>query len=114
MPLNPHNLAEAIAWRRWSRFFCCARATAVDPSGARGESETQFRSKQPGRVQAMLFVIYPIGFVPAGLAYLARWAFDAHADGFFGVLAFDAVVGMVIYGSRWIRRWRRRRIARSR
>ena len=24
----------------------------------------------------MLFVIYPIAFIPAALAYLARWAFD--------------------------------------
>jgi ABC-2 type transport system permease protein len=99
MPLNPHNLAEAYSVAAVvTIFLLCAgnlmsiyQARAVNPT-------TQFRANAAGRVQAMLLVIYPIGFVPAGLAYLARWAFDTHADlAFFGVLAFDAVVGMVIY-----------------
>ena len=32
----------------------------------------------------------------AGLAYLARWAFSSEAA-FFGVLAFDAVVAVIVY-----------------
>ncbi len=99
MPLNPHNLAEAYSVAAVvTIFLLCAgnlmsiyQARAVNPN-------TQFRANAAGRVQAMLVVIYPIGFVPAGFAYLARWAFDAHADlAFFGVLAFDALVGIVIY-----------------
>ncbi len=41
------------------------------------------------RPEVMLFVIYPIAFLPAGLAYLARWAFDSEAA-FFAVLLIDA------------------------
>ncbi len=44
----------------------------------------------------MLFVVYPVAFLPAALAYLARWAFSSEAA-FFAVLAFDAVVGGVVY-----------------
>ena len=55
-----------------------------------------FRSGASGRVQAILFVICPIAFVPVGLAYLARYAFDSEAA-FFGVLAVDAAIAAVVY-----------------
>ena len=38
-----------------------------------------FRSGASGRAQAILFVIWPIAFVPVGLAYLARYAFASEA-----------------------------------
>ena len=41
-------------------------------------------------------MVYPIAFVPAGLAYLARYAF-ASETAFFGVLALDAIVGAIVY-----------------
>jgi ABC-2 type transport system permease protein len=41
-------------------------------------------------------MIYPIAFLPAGLAYLARWAFDSQIA-FFAVLAVDMLIGLVIY-----------------
>jgi ABC-2 type transport system permease protein len=44
----------------------------------------------------MLFLIYPIAFLPAGLAYLARYAFDTQTA-FFAVLAVDAVIGLIVY-----------------
>jgi len=44
----------------------------------------------------MLFVIYPVASIPAGLAYIARWATGSEAA-FFGVLAFDALVAMIVY-----------------
>ncbi len=46
----------------------------------------------------MLVVIYPIAFVPIALAYLARWAFEGYPQvAFFGVLLFDAIVGLIVY-----------------
>jgi len=65
------------------------QARAVNPA-------TSFRSGAAGRVQAMLFVIYPVASIPAGLAYIARWATGSEAA-FFGVLAFDALVAMIVY-----------------
>jgi hypothetical protein len=44
----------------------------------------------------MLFVIYPVASIPAGLAYLARWATGSEVA-FFGVLAFDAAVAILVY-----------------
>ena len=44
----------------------------------------------------MLFVIYPVAFIPAGLAYLARWAFQSEVA-FFAVLFVDAVIALVVY-----------------
>jgi hypothetical protein len=66
---------------------------------ARGVSlRGSFGSGGAGRLQATLLLIYPIAFIPAALAYTARWAFETHPSlAFFGVLAFDAAVGIVIY-----------------
>jgi ABC-2 type transport system permease protein len=55
-----------------------------------------FRSGSSGRVQAILFLIYPIAFVPVGLAYLARFAFASEAT-FFMVLALDGAIGALVY-----------------
>ena len=81
--------------------FLLAAGNLLSVRQARGANPaTQFRAKAAGRVQAMLVIIYPIAFVPVALAYLARWAFDDHGQmAFFSVLAFDAVVGGIVY---WI------------
>lgn len=64
-------------------------ARAVNPAAS-------FRSGAASRIQAMLFVIYPITFAPIALAYLARYAFESE-QAFFLVLATDAVLGLAIY-----------------
>jgi ABC-2 type transport system permease protein len=97
MPLSISRLAEAYSVAGVLTIFLLGvgnllsvhQARAVDPA-------TSFRSSAAGRVQAMLFVIYPLASIPAGLAYLARWAFDSEAA-FFAVLAFDAVVATIVY-----------------
>jgi ABC-2 type transport system permease protein len=58
--------------------------------------DSSFRSGAAGRVQAVLLVVYPIAFVPAGLAYLARYAFSSEVA-FFVVLAIDAIAGAIVY-----------------
>jgi ABC-2 type transport system permease protein len=64
---------------------------------ARGVNpDSSFRSGAAGRVQAILLVVYPIAFVPAGLAYLARYAFSSEGA-FFVVLGLDAIVGAIVY-----------------
>ncbi|HYV62474.1 MAG TPA: hypothetical protein VE958_07355, partial [Bryobacteraceae bacterium] len=57
---------------------------------------SSFRSGASGRAQATLFMIWPIAFLPVGLAYLARYAFASEAA-FFGVLALDAAIGAMVY-----------------
>jgi ABC-2 type transport system permease protein len=99
MPLHPHRLAEAYGVAAVVTIFLLCAGNLMSIHQARGVNPTtQFRAGAAGRVQAMLLVIYPIALLPAGLAYLARYAFEAHPDlAFFGVLAFDAAVGMVLY-----------------
>ncbi len=55
-----------------------------------------FRTGAAGRVQAMLFVIYPVTFAPILLAYLARYAFGSEAA-LFAILGLDAIMGVVVY-----------------
>jgi ABC-2 type transport system permease protein len=99
MPLRAARLAEAYGVAGVVTIFLLSAGNLMSIHQARAVNpNTQFRAGAAGRVQAMLLVIYPIALLPAGLAYLARFAFDAHPDlAFFGVLAFDAVVGLALY-----------------
>ena len=97
MPLNPLKLAEAFAVAGVVSIFLLGAGNLMSVRQARGVNpDSSFRSGAAGRVQAVLLVVYPIAFVPAGLAYLARYAFSSEAA-FFAVLALDAVVGMIVY-----------------
>jgi len=97
MPLNPVRLAEAYSVAGVLTIFLLGAGNLLSIHQARAVNPaTSFRSGAAGRVQAMLFVIYPVASIPAGLAYLARWAFDSEIA-FFGVLAFDAVVAVIVY-----------------
>jgi ABC-2 type transport system permease protein len=97
MPIDPLKLAEAYAVAAVISVFLLGAGNMLSVNNARGTNpSSSFRSGAAGRVQAILFVIYPIAFLPAGLAYLARWAFNSEAT-LFAVLAFDLVIGMVVY-----------------
>jgi ABC-2 type transport system permease protein len=97
MPLNPVRLAEAYSVAAVLTIFLLGAGNLLSVHQARAVNPaTSFRTGAAGRVQAMLFVIYPVASIPAGLAYLARWAFDSEAA-FFLVLAFDAAVAIVVY-----------------
>jgi ABC-2 type transport system permease protein len=77
-------------------FLLCA-GNLLSVHHARGVNPgTQIRANAAGRLQAMLVVIYPVAFIPVGLAYLARYAFESEWA-FFGVLAFDAAAGFIAY-----------------
>jgi ABC-2 type transport system permease protein len=97
MPLNPVRLAEAYSVAGVLTIFLLGAGNLLSIHQARAVNPaTSFRTGAAGRVQAMLFVIYPVASIPAGLAYLARWAFESEIA-FFSVLAFDAVVAMIVY-----------------
>lgn len=97
MPLNFVRFAEAYAVAGVLTLFLLSAGNLLSVHQARAVNPaTSFRSGAAGRVQAMLFVIYPVASIPAGLAYLARWAFESEIA-FFGVLAFDAVVAIIVY-----------------
>ena len=97
MPLSPIRLAEALAVALVLSIFLLGAGNLVSVHLARGVNpENSFRRGSAGRLQAMLLLVYPVAFLPVGLAYLARYAFDTQLA-FYAVLAFDALLGMVMY-----------------
>jgi ABC-2 type transport system permease protein len=97
MPLSLEKAAEAYAVTGVVTIFLLCAGNLLSIHQARGVNpNAQFRAKAAGRVQAMLVFIYPIAFIPIGLAFLARRVFDTDWA-FFGVLAFDALAGLVVY-----------------
>lgn len=97
MPLRPRTLAESFGVAAVITIFLLAAGNQLSIRQPRAMNPAaSFRSGASGRVQAFLFIIYPIVFVPVGLAYLARYAFDSETA-FFGVLAVDAAIGAVVY-----------------
>ena len=97
MPLRPLTLAESFGVAGVISIFLLAAGNQLSVRQPRPMNPAaSFRSGSSGRLQAMLFVIWPIAFLPAGLAYLARYAFSSEAA-FFGVLAVDAAIGAIVY-----------------
>jgi ABC-2 type transport system permease protein len=97
MPLRPVTLAESFGVAAVISVFMLAAGNQLSIRQARAMNPAaSFRSGASGRVQSILFLIYPVAFVPVGLAYLARYAFASEAA-FFGVLAVDAAIGAVVY-----------------
>jgi ABC-2 type transport system permease protein len=97
MPLNLLRLAEAYSVAAVLTIFLLGAGNILSIHQARAVNPaTSFRTGAAGRVQAMLFVIYPVASIPAGLAYLARWGFDSEWA-FFAVLAFDGLVAIIVY-----------------
>jgi ABC-2 type transport system permease protein len=97
MPLRPRTLAESFGVAAVITIFLLAAGNQLSIRQPRAMNPAaSFRSGASGRVQAILFLIYPVAFVPVGLAYLAQYAFASEAA-FFGVLALDAAIGAVVY-----------------
>ncbi len=97
MPLRPVRLAEAYSVAAVLTIFLLGAGNLLSIHQARAVNPaTSFRTGAAGPVQAMLFIIYPVASIPAGLAYLARWAFASELA-FFGVLAFDAIAAIIVY-----------------
>jgi ABC-2 type transport system permease protein len=100
LPVDARHVLEAFAVAAVMTIFLLCAGNLLSIHQARGVNpSTQFRANAAGRVQAMLAIIYPVAFIPVALAYLARWAFSGGwaAWGFFGVLAFDTLVGVAVY-----------------
>ncbi|HXP88229.1 MAG TPA: hypothetical protein VN841_26095 [Bryobacteraceae bacterium] len=97
MPLDPAKMSEAYAVAAVMTILLLCAGNLLSVHMARGVNpDSSFRTTAAGRIQAMLFMIYPLAFLPPALAYLARYAFVSQWA-FFGVLAFDAAAGLIAY-----------------
>jgi ABC-2 type transport system permease protein len=97
MPLGLRRFAEAYSVAAVVMIFLFSAGNLLSIRQARGVNPgNSFRTGAAGRLQAMLFAIYPATFAPVLLAYLARYAFDSQAA-LFVVLSLDAIVGLMVY-----------------
>jgi len=97
MPLGVRRLAEAFGVAMVASLFLLSAGNIQSIREARAVNPAvSFRRGAAGRLQAMLFVIYPITFAPIVLAFLARYAF-ASEQAFFLVLAADGALGLILY-----------------
>jgi ABC-2 type transport system permease protein len=97
LPVHAIGVVEAYAVAGVVTIFLLAAGNLLSIHQARGVNPgAQMRTSAAGQLQAMLLVIYPVALIPIGLAYLARYAFDSEWA-FFGVLAFDAACGFIVY-----------------
>jgi ABC-2 type transport system permease protein len=97
MPLGVRRFAEAYSVAAVVMILLFSAGNLLSIRQARGVNPgNSFRTGAAGRLQAMLFAIYPVTFLPVGLAYLARYAFDSQTA-LFVVLGIDAIVGLIVY-----------------
>ena len=97
MPINARKIGEALSVVAVTALFQLAAGNILSVRQARGvDPDASLRQGTTGRGAAARLVVLPLSFVPAAFAYLARFAFDSEVA-FFGVLAFEAIAGVVIY-----------------
>ena len=99
LPMTPLKVAEAFAVIGVFTVYVLAVGNLGSTRFPRPiDPKQSWRTSSAGRFQALLLLIFPVIAIPLGLAYLARWALESEAA-FFGVLAFVAVLGGVLF---WI------------
>jgi len=97
MPLDARRFAEAYSVAAVVIIFLFSAGNLLSVRQARGVNPANsFRTGAAGRLQAMLFAIYPVTFAPIMLAYLARYAFSSQTA-LFVVLGIDAIGGIIVY-----------------
>jgi ABC-2 type transport system permease protein len=97
MPLGLRRFAEAYSVAAVVMIFLFSAGNLLSIRQAKGvDPGNSIRTGAAGRLQALLFAIYPVTFAPILLAYLARYAFGSQAA-LYAILGLDAVVGIVVY-----------------
>ncbi len=97
LPMDAYRVVEVFAVTAVVSVFLVGIGNMISVQNPRAANpQSSMRSNAAGRVQAIMFLIYPAAFLPAGLAYLAGWAFNTHVA-FFAVLAIIGGIGAVVY-----------------
>jgi hypothetical protein len=97
MPLGVRRFAEAYSVAAVVMSFLFSAGNLLSIRQAKGvDPGNSIRTGAAGRLQALLFAIYPVTFAPIMLAYLARYAFGSQTA-LFTILGLDAIVGLIVY-----------------
>ncbi|MGA8028986.1 MAG: hypothetical protein WB992_17740 [Bryobacteraceae bacterium] len=96
-PISLLNLAGAIACSAVVTIFFLSVGNLMSVIMPRRIDPTQTFKKQAGGKMQLWFAICSLGmFALVGFAFLARWALDS-SWAFFGVLALEFAIGLVVY-----------------
>lgn len=96
-PVTGTLVAEAAAVTAVAALYLLSAGNYISVNNARpSDPETAMRSRAAGGTQALLLFLYPVLYIPAALAYFARWAFDS-PTAFYAVLAVMGAIGAAVY-----------------
>jgi ABC-2 type transport system permease protein len=96
IPVSGFKIAEAFSVTLVLLLYLISLGNVSSTSHPRAVDPAQsWRSSARG-FQMLLILVYPVAAAPLALPYLARYAFESETA-FFLVLAFDAVLGAILY-----------------
>ena len=100
LPVTPQKVAECYTVTLMLSLYLLAAGNLASTHYPRPIDPNQsWRNSSSGKVQFMLFLVYPLVGIPIALAYLARYAFGTNAA-FYSVLGSGFLVaGMAYYVS---------------
>jgi ABC-2 type transport system permease protein len=99
MQTTPSKIGEAVVVTIIVGFYLMAAGNLSSVHFPRPlNPEKVAQGGSAGRMQALMFLFYPIALLPVLLAYWARYALQSTAM-FYAVLGFAAVLGAIVY---WI------------
>lgn len=97
MPMTPARVMEAFTITLVVALYLIALGNLTSTLNARPINPAKaMRAGSPGRMQALLFLLYPVAAAPVLLAYAARYAFDSQTA-FYIVLAISGLIGVAVY-----------------
>lgn len=97
LPIYGVKLAEAYGVTVVVATYMLAMGNLTSTTNARAINPIKaMRSGAPGRLQALMFLLYPLAAAPVMLAYAARYAFSSEAA-LFIVLGIAALIGAASY-----------------
>jgi ABC-2 type transport system permease protein len=97
LPITRLRVLEAYGVTLVVALYLISLGNLTSTSNARPINPAKaMRTGSPGRLQALLFVLYPVAAAPVLLAYAARYAFDSELA-YFVVLGITALFGVAVY-----------------
>ncbi len=96
-PMGIDQVAEAATFILVTVLLLWSIGNYTSVHNARpADPDSSMRARAAGGMQALLLFAYPLTFVPAGLAYFARWAFHTQWA-FYGVMTVMAALAAMVY-----------------
>jgi len=97
IPIGPQSLLEAFSVAGIAGAVLLTVGNFLSVRNARGvNSQASLRTTSSGRTQGLLLLVYPAAFLPAAIAYIARWLTHSNVV-FYAVLAVIAAMAGTAY-----------------